>query len=744
MWLEDLNDLAYDLDDLLDQFATEALRCQLMDQEPNASTSMVRKLIPTSCTSFTIPGAFIFDCHLRSKIENITARLQEIAAQKNDLGLEKNARGVRERLPLPVWANKSDIYGRENDQEAILELLLRGNRNDDVGPSVIPIVGMGGVGKTTLAQLVYDDESLESHFDLKVWAHVSDHFDVFRIKTVLESITSSAWNFEDQNKLMTKLKEKLSGKKFLLVLDDIWNENSIECDNLLSPFSVGAPGRKIIITSRSDNVASIMRTVPTLYLKELNDGDCPSLFAQNALKRRNFDAHPGLKEVGEKIVKKCNGLPLAAKTLGGLLRNKLRQDEWKDILNSKIWELPPGRSGILLTLRLSYHHLPSHLKRWFAYCSIFPKGYEFDKYEVILLWMAEGLLQLSEGKKEMEGFGRECFDGLLSISFFQQSSDKKTGFVMHDLISDLAQFVAGDICFRIVDNFDGNGQIAVSKRARQLSYTSQRYGVFHNFENLYEVQGLRTFLSLPVHSVSSWPKYQYLSNSFLSDLLPKLQALWVLSLSGYEISELPNSIGNLKHLRYLNLSYNSIQLLPKSVGTLYNLHTLSLRNCKALRMLPASIVNLINLCHLDNANTELLEEMPLGIGRLTNLPTLSKIIVEQGNGSRLTELKHLFHLRGMLSIVKLENVMDVQEAMEANLMGKQDLDELELTWGKNVNNSQNEILEMDVLNLLKPHGNLKKLKVEFYGGRSFPNWIGDPTFSEMVNLSPIGCAKCKS
>ncbi|RVW63182.1 putative disease resistance RPP13-like protein 1 [Vitis vinifera] len=266
---------------------------------------------------------------------------------------------------------------------------------------VIPIVGMGGVGKTTLAQLAYHDDRVKNHFDLRAWVCVSDDFDVLRItKTLLQSIASYAREINDLNLLQVKLKEKLSGKKFLLVLDDVWNENYDKWDRLCTPLRAGGPGSKVIITTRNMGVASHTRTVSPYPLQELSNDDCRAVFAQHALGARNFEAHPHVKVIGEEMVNRCRGLPLVAKALGGILRNELNHEAWDDILKSKIWDLPEEKSGVLPALKLSYHHLPSHLKQCFAYCAIFPKGYEFKKDELILLWMGEGFLQQTKGKKQ--------------------------------------------------------------------------------------------------------------------------------------------------------------------------------------------------------------------------------------------------------------------------------------------------------------------------------------------------------
>ena len=171
------------------------------------------------------------------------------------------------------------------------------------------------------------------------------------------------------------------------------------------------------------------------------------------------------KKLVRKLHSKCNGLPLAAKTLGGLLGCNLDYKEWNHILDSNLWDLPHADS-VLPSLRLSYHYLPTYLKRCFAYCSIFPKDYEFEKENVILLWMAEGLIPHAENEKAMEEVGERYFDELLSRSLFQRPRLDQPRFTMHDLINDLAMFVSGKFCFRL----DQKNSHEVPKRVRHLSY----------------------------------------------------------------------------------------------------------------------------------------------------------------------------------------------------------------------------------------------------------------------------------
>ncbi|KAK3029692.1 hypothetical protein RJ639_039826 [Escallonia herrerae] len=278
-------------------------------------------------------------------------------------------------------------------------------------------------------------------------------------------------------------------------------------------------------------------------------------------------------------------------------------------------------------------------------------------------------------------------------------------------------------------------------KARHSTFIRHKYDGSQKFEAFSRAPKLRTFLPLPVFETRSWQNF-YLTNHVIYDLLPQLHVLRVLSLSGYNISQLPNAIGNLKHLRYLNVSGTTIEQLPESVSELFNLQTLLLRDCRRLTKLPKNTGNLVNLRHLDIAGTTELQEMPLGLCKMTSLQTLSKIVLGRGMG--VNELRGLSNLKGALSIIGLHIVMDTEDAREANLTCKQRLEELELVWCSDFDDSRNKLLEKEVIDLLKPSTNLKRLGVKHYGGLEFPSWLGDPSFSHLEHVLLNGCRDCTS
>ncbi|GAY61493.1 hypothetical protein CUMW_210410 [Citrus unshiu] len=410
-----------------------------------------------------------------------------------------------------------------------------------------------------------------------------------------------------------------------------------------------------------------------------------------------------------------------------------------NVLSCKIWDLPEERCDIIPALRVSYYYLSAPLKQCFAYCSLFPKDYEFEEEEIILLWCAVGLLDHGESGNPSEDLGRKFFRELRARSFFQQSSNSISRFVMHDLINDLAQWAAGEIYFRMEYTSEVNKQQSFSENLRHLSYIPEYCDGVKRFEDLYDIQHLRTFLPVTLSNSSRG----HLAYSILPKLF-KLQRLRAFSLRGYHIFELPDSIGDLRYLRYLNLSGTEIRTLPESVNKLYNLHSLLLEDCDRLKKLCADMGNLAKLHHLKNSNTKSLEEMPIGIGRLTSLQTLCNFVVGKGSGSGLRELKLLTHLHGTLNISKLENVKDVGDAKEAQLDGKKNLRELLLRWTLSTDGSSSREaeIEKDVLNMLKPHENLEQFCISGYGGTKYPTWFGDSSFSNLVTLEFENCDMC--
>ena len=723
-WVDELKDAVYDAEDLLDEIANQDLQ-RKMETDPQTSAHQVWNIISNSLNPFT-DG-------VESRVEEIIDRLEFLAQQKDVLGLKQ---GVGEKLfqrwPSTSVVDESGVYGRDGNKEEIIKMLVSDNSSgNEIG--VISIVGMGGIGKTTLTQLVYNDESVKKYFDLEVWVCVSEEFDLLRItKTIFEATTSRGLTsyVNDLNFLQVKLKESLNGKKFLLVLDDVWNENYNNWDRLRTPLKVGSNGSKIIVTTRSENVALVMRSVHTHRLGQLSFEDCWWLFAKHAFENGDPSAHPYLEAIGKEIVKKCQGLPLAAKTLGGLLHFKVQADEWDNILRSEMWDLPSNE--ILPALRLSYYHLPSHLKQCFAYCSIFPKDYQFQKERLVLLWMAEGFLQQPKSKKRMEEVGDQYFHELLSRSFFQKSSSRNSCFVMHDLVNDLAQLVSGEFCIQLGDGWGHE----TYEKVCHLSYYRSEYDAFERFANFIEVKRLRTLFTLQLQFLPQ----SYLSNRILDKLLPKFRCLRVLSLFNYKTINLPDSIGNLKHLRYLNVSHSDIKRLPETVCTLYNLQTIILNECRSLHELPSGLKKLINLRHL-TVHGSRVKEMPSHIGQLKSLQTLSTFIVGQRSGSRIGELGGLSQIGGKLHISELQNVVSGTDALEANLKGKKYLDELVLEWNSSTDGLQNGV---DIINNLQPHKNVTKLTIDFYCGTRLPTWLGDPSLLNMVSLNLRNCKHCSS
>ncbi|KAF9675549.1 hypothetical protein SADUNF_Sadunf09G0043700 [Salix dunnii] len=299
---------------------SQLIKAQNMTTECQASsTSVSRKLI--------------FCCFLKQQTSDMDTKNEETSTGSRDLKnscRERNNRSVREKTPTSSLPDGSSVYGRDQDKEAVLGWLLNGETAINGRVSVVAIDGREGVGKTTLARLLYNDISVVNAFDLRAWVFDdSEDFDVVSItRTILLNITDGCTCSDDLDLLQVKLRDKLSGKRCLIVLDDVSDLDYDRWDLLCQPFAGSEV--KIVVTTRNNGVPPIMAAISTCHLELLSDGDCLSMLVDHVKSESKFVTDPKLQAIVGKIASKCKGLPLAAKKLGGRLRST-HHTEWERI-----------------------------------------------------------------------------------------------------------------------------------------------------------------------------------------------------------------------------------------------------------------------------------------------------------------------------------------------------------------------------------------------------------------------------
>ncbi|KAJ0017614.1 hypothetical protein Pint_11489 [Pistacia integerrima] len=386
-----------------------------------------------------------------------------------------------------------------------------------------------------------------------------------------------------------------------------------------------------------------MGTVPTYKLEGLSLDVCLLVFVKYAFKEGQEKQHPILMEIGIEIVKKSGGVPLAVRALGSLLYSSSSEQDWKNLRDNEIWKLDQNENNILNALRISYNHLPSHLKQCFLYCSIFPKDFEFDSIHLVQFWMAYGRLQSHNENQDLENIGMQYIKELMSRSFFQDIVRFHKNFYtfkIHDLMHDLATSLMRNECL-------------IVKSTNQICTKSHRHLSFHFLDapimdvpnilrNLGYLRSI-TFIQVIGESAS-------ISQSFLELIVSRCKFLRMLDLKFSNIQVVPKKIGTLKHLRYLYLGSNpKIKELPSSIYKLQNLQFLSLLGCEELKALTRDVKYLISLrCPI---LTTIEKHLPInGIGCLNSLRRLRI--------SNCNNLEYLFedidHLRVLQTLLIFE------------------------------------------------------------------------------------------
>uniref|UniRef100_A0A0E0N3B6 Rp1-like protein n=1 Tax=Oryza rufipogon TaxID=4529 RepID=A0A0E0N3B6_ORYRU len=746
-WLRKLKAAFYDAEDLLDEHEYDIIESEA--EKGVQSSSMVTITKPLRAVSKKMSNLHPKNRKLICKLEELKEILAEAKSFRSLFGIQA-VNGSVHMVTAPIRPHTnttslptSKVIGRKKDRDLIIDTLCKHADTEASAArcySTLAIVGIGGMGKTTLAQFVYNNEKVIKYFDARMWVCISRKLDVHRhTQEIIESAgMGECPRVSNLDTLQCKLRDMLQrSERFLLVLDDIWfdeskSEMEWDWEQLLAPLVSSRRGSKILVTSRRNALPAVLDCKKYFCLKNLKDTALLAIFKGHAFagaETNDPQLRRKLEEIAEKISKRLGQSPLAAKAVGSQLSRKKDITTWRAALKSD--SLSETRKALLW----SYEKLDPRLQRCFLYCSLFPKGYWYEISYIVHLWVAEGLVDSSNSDMKMEDIGRDYFNELVSGSFFQQVSKSWNGiwYIMHDLFHDLAESLSREDFFRLED--DKVKEIPCTVRHLSVRVKSMK---LHK-QNICKLNHLRTVICIdPLMDDGTDVFDQVLRNQ---------KKLRVLDLSFYNSSKLPESVCELKHLRYLNIIKTFISELPRSLCTLYLLESLKLNNkCK---ILPDKLCNLSKLRHLEGYIDQISStpwEAPVpqipNIGKLFSLQHINEFHVQKQKGYELRQLRDMNELGGRLRIMNLENVTGKDEALESMLHHKSYLKDLQLVWSckDELNVEDSLYLESEILEGLVPPPQLEGLAIEGYRCATYPSWLKVPRFENLVSFELENCS----
>ncbi|KAL6641742.1 hypothetical protein ACP70R_019923 [Stipagrostis hirtigluma subsp. patula] len=663
----------------------------------------------------------------------------------------------------------TEVFGRQEEKEQLIRWLTKASDEDSeivVGSnhlSLVSIVGHGGMGKTTLAQLVRQDDTVKNHFDEVIWACVSTSFDA---KTIISKILESAtWTKPDANTLealQRTLEKKLNSKRFLIILDDVWEDKKVDqWEKLFACLRTGKSGSKIMLTTRMQSVVDLAANAlggknECLPLQGLEEDENIKLFNRHAFPCGSFQDYTALQPIGEQIANKVIGCPLVTKVVAFHLRDNLTFQHWNNFLHQRLEHFRGSAQDIMNVLMLSYYHLPTEVQTCFRYCSIFPQDYEFEKDQLVNMWLSSGLILEAEcGTQRPQDIGEEYLDQLTRKSFFDRSTHavyrKSPRYVMHDLMHDLAVHVSLGECARIADIASLEN---VGCTVRHICIEDIDNFPVEKIKEKCCLENLRTIIINGRYKDEEAVSKDILNK--VEELVESSKSLRLFQTKLWHTSEFLAELGKLKHLRFLELQ----QISPKSICGIVKLYHLTVLYCDSEKIESKQLRDIGNLDRLRYVDLKHQPsklhtwEFPFGnlqhwqfeldtwkfpVGRLVSLQVLNNYYIRYLKGYTVSALRDLTSLR-RLEVKGLQNVGDHEEAKEAKLKEKQYLDYLSLQWQFGSSGARTEEL---ILDNLEPHANLKELYISGYNGTRLPRWIAKPSIKNLERLELMGCRNCE-
>jgi hypothetical protein len=542
--------------------------------------------------------------------------------------------------------------------------------------------------------------------------------------------------------------QRLKSKRFLLVLDDMWEcSNEDEWKRLLLPFKkTQIKGNIILVTTRRPALAEMVSR-HQIKLEGLDHQHFKELFLAYVFDDdQSTHDHTVLLETGYKIMDKLKGSPLAAKTVGRLLRNNLDLDHWKGVLESKQWELETGVNDIMPALQLSYDYLPFDLQQCFSYCALFPQDYIFYSKELTLFWIGQNILYSGDQNSLTdEEIGIRKINALVLHGFFKKDgTEEQPHYIIHDLLHDLALKVASHeiLSVHIYNVIPEKALLSTRHLSIILDSINDRDKM--TYENR-KSQLRNLIMRLKAGKMQSLMIFGEMDEGYaciFQDLFGETDALRLLILpqTEYPLVEffLEKSLIAI-HLRYLRLAQQWCDWSSEPLSRFYHLKILDLQKCFGPIDLPRDMCNLLNLSHFLASDDEIYSNIS-NVGKLQFLEELKMFQVnKESSGFEVRQLGNLTRLRE-LAIYNLERIHTEEEATEAKIIDKNYLQKLTLVWENMDPDSTEHTGKASYLEIMRPHSKLRELCIKGHGGPSCPTWLGDHISGALRSLHLDGVA----